>query len=244
MVSREGEIPLSFAQQRLWFLDQLEPGNPFYNIPFAVRLRGELDIRALEKAFREVIKRHEVLRTSFDEVEGQLTQVIASELEFELPVIDLQHYPEEIRETMRQGGLPWRKDGIQFDLSRIPLIRTKLLMLDEQDYLLLLTMHHIISDGWSTGILAKEIITLYEVYATGKGDPLPELKIQYADFAAWQRQWFQGEVLGRQLEYWRKQLESVSPMLYLPTDRPRPAVEKVTRVRRSRSSYRRRSLNH
>ncbi|HHH41043.1 MAG TPA: non-ribosomal peptide synthetase, partial [Chloroflexi bacterium] len=223
-VPRDGDLPLSFAQQRLWFLDQLEPGSPFYNIPTAVRLTGPLDVAALERSLNEIVRRHEALRTTFPTVDGRPRQHIAPELTLPLPVIDLRGLPEAEREAQALR-LATEEAQRPFDLAQGPLIRALLLQLDDDDHIALLTMHHIVSDGWSMGILIQEIAVLYDAFAQGRPSPLPELSIQYADFAAWQRKWLRGEVLERQLSYWKERLADLPPLLELPTDRPRPAVQ-------------------
>ncbi|MDY7077385.1 MAG: amino acid adenylation domain-containing protein, partial [Chloroflexota bacterium] len=223
-VSRDGALPLSFAQQRLWFLDQLAPDNLFYNIPMAVRLKGRLDVTALEQSVNEIVRRHESLRTTFDTVDGKPVQVIAPELTVPLPVVDLTDLPEVEREE-KAHQLVIQEVRRPFDLAQGPLLRARLLWLDEENHIALLTMHHIVSDGWSMEILIREIATLYQAFSASKPSPLPELEVQYADFAHWQREWLQGEVLETQLDYWKQQLGGSPPMLELPTDRPRPAVQ-------------------
>ncbi|MEQ8997811.1 MAG: amino acid adenylation domain-containing protein [Coleofasciculus sp. B1-GNL1-01] len=223
-VSREGNLPLSFAQQRLWFLDQMEPGNPLYNIPRAVRLEGSLNVAALEQSFNEIVRRHEALRTTFKTVDGQPVQVIAPTPRLTLPILDWRQLRDDEREA-EVLRLADEERERPFDLDKDPLLRITLVRLDEAEYVALLTMHHIVSDAWSTGILIRELSTLYEAFSTGQPSPLPELPIQYADFAAWQRQWLQGEVLDNQLSYWRQQLKGAPPILELPTDRTRPAVQ-------------------
>jgi amino acid adenylation domain-containing protein/FkbH-like protein len=219
-VARDVALPLSFAQQRLWFLDQFEAGSSFYHIPAAVRLRGTLDLTALEQSFREVIRRHESLRTRFGVVNGVPVQVIDEAPEFSLAVLDLSTEGErEARRVAMEESLR------PFDLSAGPLLRASVQKLGEQEHVLLCTMHHIISDGWSMGVLIRELTTLYEAYATGEESPLPELSIQYADYAHWQREWLQGEVLEQQLNYWKQQLAGAPAVLELPTDYPRPAVQ-------------------
>jgi amino acid adenylation domain-containing protein/non-ribosomal peptide synthase protein (TIGR01720 family) len=223
-VPRDDELPLSFAQQRLWFLDQLEPNSPFYNIPSAVRLRGRLDVPALERSINEIIRRHEVLRTNFRSVDGRPAQVISPSLELSLTVEDLSGLPESERETEvhRRAVEEARR---AFNLANDPLIRVVLLRLAEEEHVVLLTVHHIVSDGWSTGIFIEEIAALYDAFSNGRPSPLPDLPIQYADFASWQRQWLQGEVLEEQLAYWKQQLAGSPPVLELPTDYPRPSVQ-------------------
>jgi amino acid adenylation domain-containing protein len=220
-VSREGPLPVSYAQQRLWFMDQLEPGSAVYNIPIAMRMTGELDVRALERTLSELIRRHEVLRTTFTSIDGEPVQVIGEAQEVTLPVIDLEETDEVAAEVAR---LATEEAQRPFDLSRGPLLRASLLRLREQEHVVLLTMHHIISDGWSIGVMVQEVGALYEAYTRGAASPLAELPVQYADYAAWQREWLQGEVLERQLNYWREQLGG-APVLELPTDHSRPAVQ-------------------
>ncbi|HZB44769.1 MAG TPA: condensation domain-containing protein, partial [Pyrinomonadaceae bacterium] len=222
-VPRDGELPLSFVQQRFWFLDQLMPGSAAYNIPTAVRLSGTLDAAALERSFDEVVRRHEVLRTTFAVVEGRPRQVIAAESKTRLALVDLGARPAGEREAEAER-LALEEAQEPFDLARGPLLRAKLLRLSPDDHVLLFTMHHIISDGWSAGVLVRELTAIYEAFAEGRESPLAELPIQYADFARWQREWLQGEVLESRLAYWRKQFADRLPVLDLPTDRPRPPV--------------------
>ena len=205
-VPRDGDLPLSFAQQRLWFIDQLAPGNPAYNFPAAVRLRGPLNVAALQHSLNEIVKRHEVLRTTFAIVDGRPVQVIAPTLTITLPVVDLRELPAKPSGRPRFSGWSPRRPQLPFNLARGPLVRATVLQLGETEYVGLLTMHHIVSDGWSTGILIRELAVLYEAFCAGRSSPLPELPIQYADFAHWQRQWLQGEVLETQLAYWKQQL--------------------------------------
>jgi len=222
-VGRDRELPLSFGQERLWFLDQLVPGHAFYNMPAAVRAKGLLDVAVLERSVNEVVRRHEALRTTFATTEGRPFQVVAQALRVELPVIDLGGLADAQRETeiRRLAGV---EAGRPFDLGQGPLVRVMLLRLDDQDHVLLLTLHHIVADGWSMGVCVRELAVLYTAFMAGAPSPLPELPIQYADFAHWQRQWFQGGVLEQQLSYWRTQLAEL-PVLHVPTDRPRPAVQ-------------------
>nr|QEO74680.1 condensation domain-containing protein [uncultured bacterium] len=217
-------FPLSFAQQRLWFLDQLEPNTSVYNIPDTHYFNGPLNLRALERSLSEIVRRHEILRTTFQTVEGEPVQVIAEAQPQQLEVIDLSELPEAEREATAQR-MANEETEQPFDLTRGPLFRFRLLRLGEEQHILLLTMHHIISDGWSLGVLGRELAALYEAYSTGRGSPLAELGIQYADFAVWQREWLQGEVLEKQLAYWREQLGGELPVLELITDRPRPPVQ-------------------
>jgi amino acid adenylation domain-containing protein len=225
-------LPLSYAQQRLWFLDQLEPGNAFYNITAAVRLSGKLERAALGASFQELVRRHEALRTHFSSVAGEAVQVIAESLELEWEEIDLRGLEESEREVA-QSRLAQEKAQTPFDLAQGPLLRLSLLQLGEQEHVLLLVMHHIISDGWSLGVLMHEVAVLYQAYSEGKPGSLPALAIQYADYAAWQREWLTEEVLAEQLEYWRGQLAGVPALLELPTDRPRPALQSYRGATRS-----------
>jgi amino acid adenylation domain-containing protein len=219
-VSREERLPLSFAQQRLWFLNQLVPDNPFYNSPHGVLVNAKLDLKALESAINEIVRRHEVLRTKFEVEAGVPVQVIDEWSPQQLDVQDLTTLPSEVREEeVRRIATEEAEAG--FDLSRGPLLRVKVLKLEEEQQVLLYTMHHIVSDGWSMRILVGEVDALYQAYSAGEPSPLDELSIQYADFAVWQRTWLQGEVLERQIQYWREQLQGLEP-LALPTDHPRP----------------------
>jgi acyl carrier protein len=217
---RDRPLPLSFAQQRLWFIHKLAPDNPYYNIPFAVRISGPLDKNVLRQALVRIMERHEALRTTFRTVDGQGVQHIHHAIAANFQLVDCEHLPVEEREP---AGLRIVSDEAHapFDLEEGPLIRAKLIRLHDHDHLFVLNAHHIISDGWSTGILLREISVLYAARAANQPDPLPPLTIQYADFAVWQRNWFQGEVLESHLAYWRDRLQSIQP-LRLATDRPRP----------------------
>jgi amino acid adenylation domain-containing protein/non-ribosomal peptide synthase protein (TIGR01720 family) len=221
---RDGDLPLSFAQQRLWFLDQLEPGSPLYNIPAAVRLRGPLDAAALEQALAEVVRRHEVLRTAIITEGGRPRQMIATAATAALPLTDLSGLPETEREAA-VARLAAADARAPFDLGAPPLLRARLLRLQADEHVVLFTMHHIVSDGWSMGVLVRELGGAYAAYAAGRSPELPPLPIQYADYAAWQRAWLQGEALERQLAFWRERLAGAPPLLELPTDRPRPGVQ-------------------
>ncbi len=222
-VPRDGPLPLSFAQQRLWFIEQLDPDAPLYDLAFAFRLRGALDPRALRLAVGEVVRRHEVLRTRFEEAGGEPVQVVDPPAPVPLPRVDLRTLAPEAaeREARRLAGGEGR---FRFDLRRGPLLRTTLLRLADDDWALLLTVHHIVFDGWSTGVFNTELSALYGELAAGRPSPLPEPAFQYADYAAWQRGWLAGEVLERQLAWWRTSLAGAPPLLELPTDFPRPAV--------------------
>src|SRR6185436_5624043 len=216
-------LPCSFAQQRLWFLDQLEPGNLAYIVPGIFRFDGPLDLAAFTESVNEVIRRHEILRTSFADIEGEPVQVIEEPQRVAVPLIDLTgvREPERAAEIQR---LAEEEAGRAFDLGCAPLLRVTLLKLDEQDHIVLLTMHHIISDGWSMMVVLQEVAALYDAFTQGSDALLEELPIQYADYAVWQREHLQGEVLEQQLAYWKQQLQDAPPVLELPSDRPRPTV--------------------
>jgi amino acid adenylation domain-containing protein len=222
--ARDGPLPLSFAQQRLWFLDQLAPGSSVYNIPHAVVLAGELSVPALGAAMAEVVRRHEVLRTTFATVEGEPVARVGAAEAPGLPLVDLGVVGgaawEEARRLVRQEG------GRPFDLERGPLLRLLLVRLSERTHTLASTMHHIVSDGWSTGILVRELSALYQAFVAGRESPLAELPIQYGDFAVWQRRWLSGGVLASEIAYWKGQLAGMPPVLELPTDRLRPALRR------------------
>ena len=220
----DAELPLSYAQQRLWFLDQLEPDAPFFNVPAGVRLSGRLDVEALERALREVVRRHESLRTTFGSQDGRPVQRVSEEVRLTFGLIDLSGQPEREREE-RARELAVEEARTPFSLSEGPLVRARLLRLGDQDHVALFTMHHIISDGWSMGVLVREVTALYEAFTRGEPSTLPELPIQYADYAAWQREHLSGETLEEQLSYWKGQLAGAPPVLELPTDRPRPAAQ-------------------
>ncbi|MFP5288963.1 MAG: amino acid adenylation domain-containing protein, partial [Thermoanaerobaculia bacterium] len=223
-VPRSGLLPLSFAQERLWFLDRLVPGNATYNSPLAARLAGPLEIGLLTGALNEVVRRHEALRTTFAEVDGRAVQVISPHLVLVVPAADLRALPEERREEeMRR--LIRGEASRPFDLERGPLLRMTVLAVAPEEHVMLLTMHHIASDGWSTGVLVRELAALLPALAEGRPSPLPKLPLQYADFAVWQRRWFSGEVLAREAAWWRDRLAGAPGVLELPTDRPRPAEQ-------------------
>ncbi len=214
---------LSLAQERLWFLNQLNPGSPVFNVPLAVRLSGLIDPTALERSINEVVRRHDSLRTIFITVDGQAVPVTDSELAVSLRFIDLTSCPVEEREA-KSHRLLAREASEPFDLTRGPLIRATLLRLDQEQHIFLVVMHHITSDGWSLVLFFEELSSIYDASCRGEQSPLASLPIGYADYAAWQREWLQGEVLQKQLSYWKKQLGGELPILELPTDRPRPAA--------------------
>ena len=217
------EAPASFSQQRLWFLHQFESDQAAYNVPRAIRLKGALDVAALRQALAEIVRRHDVLRTHFADVDGQLRQLVTLQ-DIPLEVIDLARLPSAEKEQHTRS-LVAAEAARPFDLERGPVMRTTLLRLGDQEHVLLLTSHHIVSDGWSAEILFRELSAHYDAFAEGKPSPLPPLPIQYADFAAWQRKSLQGAVLEEQLGYWKKQLAGFSGVLALPTDHPRPAIQ-------------------
>ncbi|GAX45463.1 amino acid adenylation domain-containing protein [Tolypothrix sp. NIES-4075] len=223
-VARNEHLPLSFSQERLWFLYQLQQDSSTYNVSFAFRLQGSLNIWALERSLNEIIQRHEALRTTFSADQNKPVQVIAPSLKLTLPIVNLQELPEKERETQ---VLQLVKKEVQqpFDLEQGSLLRSSLVQLGDREYVLLLSVHHIAFDGWSEGILWRELTTLYTAFSTDKPSPLPQLPIQYADFAVWQRQWLQGQVMDSQLNYWKQQLADAPPLLELPTDRVRPPVQ-------------------
>ena len=213
------EHPLSFAQQRLWFINKLEPNSPAYNIALAIRIKGQLNEVALAQSLKEIIRRHKVLRTSFKALNGEPVQVILErEAEDRGRYFPLPNSESEIQSFLVQEGQQ------PFDLAEVGLFRTKLLRLDAEESILIITMHHIIFDGWSAGVWIREVAALYKAFLTGEPSPLPELTIQYVDYAYWQREWLKGEILESQLAYWKQQLGGNLPVLNLPTDYPRPPV--------------------
>nr|WP_275899245.1 non-ribosomal peptide synthetase [Pyxidicoccus caerfyrddinensis] len=217
-------LPLSFAQQRLWLLDQLEPGSPAYNMPLALRVSGVLDTEALRLSLEALVHRHESLRTTFREEPSGPVQVISPPAALPLDVVELSHLPEGSRQA-EVRRLTSAEALRPFDLASGPLLRASLLRLGAQEHVLLVTMHHIVSDGWSLGVLVRELVSFYEAFSSGQSPQLPPLPIQYADFASWQRDWLQGAVLDSQVDYWKQQLSGAPALLELPTDRPRPAVQ-------------------
>ncbi|MEP6802068.1 MAG: amino acid adenylation domain-containing protein [Acidobacteriota bacterium] len=220
---RSEKLPLSFAQQRLWFLDQFEAGNAFYNAPLLLRLAGELHVDALEGAFHRVIARQDSLRTRFDSMDGNPVQTIEVSVEFRVARVDLTGLAEPQREAAAAARIA-EDAAFPFNLEKAPLLRATLYRLDPREHLLLVTTHHIVSDGWSMDVFMRELAAFYEELSTGKPAALPRLPIQYADFAEWQRRWLSGEVLESQLSYWKERLVRL-PVLELPTDRPRPPVQ-------------------
>lgn len=223
-VPREEALPLSFAQERLWFFEQFHQRTSTYNMPFALRMKGPVHLAALQRTFDEILLRHEVLRTSFVTQAGEARQKINADTTWPITVVDLSEL--SLIEREMQAVLTVIEEGDKpFDLTHGPMLRAVLLRMAEQEHVLLVTMHHIASDGWSMSVLLEELSVLYEAFASDKPSPLPELPVQYADFANWQREWFQGEVLEEQLHYWKEQLRDAPFVLDLPTDKPRPAVQ-------------------
>ncbi len=217
-------FPASFAQQRLWFLEQFDPGKSVFHLLYAVRFDGRLNLCALEQALNEVARRHESLRTSFVAVDGQPMQAVARELKLELLVIDLRRQSKEDAdaEARRWAQIEGERP---FDLAAGPLLRSTLIRIGAEESMLVIAMHHIISDGWSMGVFLRELGTLYEAFCAGQPSPLPELPVQYADYSVWQREWMQGEVLEAQLAYWSQHLADAPATLEIATDRPRPAIQ-------------------
>jgi amino acid adenylation domain-containing protein len=223
-VPRNQELPLSFAQERLWFLNQLDPDSAAYHVLRPLRITGRLNVELMERTLTEVMRRHEVYRTVFPAVDGRAVQVINEPQAVSIPVVDLRAWPVAEREAEAMRRV--QAEGLRlFDLARGPLWRLLLLQLDEEDHLLVLTEHHMVHDGWTEGALVRDFLTLYAAFAAGEPSPLAPLPVQYADFAYWQRQWLQGETLETLLAYWKEHLKDAPPVLMLPTDRPRPAVQ-------------------
>ncbi|MFT4174783.1 MAG: amino acid adenylation domain-containing protein [Rhodocyclaceae bacterium] len=223
---RPADVPaqLSFAQQRLWFLTELEPDSPVFNMPYALRLQGATDVGVLARALNEIVRRHASLRTLFQLVDDQVQQVILPECVLPLPLTDLSRLPADAAQDEARR-LAHAESRRPFRLGREVPIRASVIRLAPDECIVLLTLHHIVSDAWSMGVLVKEVATLYAAYAHGEPSPLPELPVQYADFAHWQRQWLTGNVLAQQLDYWKNTLQGAPALLELPTDFPRPPVK-------------------
>ena len=215
----QDNYPLSFAQRRMWLLDQLEPGNPAYNLSFSIRLRGNLNVDALVTSVAELIRRHEMLRTTFIMVEDEPAQVIHAPFRLSIPVVSAPSEENELQKLIHE------ESSRPFDLLQGPLLRAKLLNLDAAEHIFIFTCHHIISDGWSVVVFVRELQTLYQAFINDRTSPLPDLPIQYVDFAHWQEEWLRGDVLESQLGYWKKQLAAPLPVLDLPTDYARPKVQ-------------------
>ncbi len=222
---RGRDLPLSLAQQRLWFIDQLEPGNPLYNMASMYRMQGRLNLLALEETVNEIVRRHESLRTTFRNVDGAPVQVINPKMRLSLQVTAVSGVDQVQREAELKRLT--RNEAVRpFDLAVGPLLRARLFQIEPEDHVLMFVVHHIVGDGWSGSLIAGELAALYEAFTQGRPSPLPDLAIQYADFALWQRQWMQGDVREGHLDYWRRQLEGAPAVLELPTDRPRLAVQR------------------
>src|SRR5712671_2528676 len=223
MTIAQATYPASFAQQRLWFLDQLEPGTPAYNLVRAFRLSGALDVAALTSAIRTVVRRHESLRTVFEMVEGETRQIVLSDLDIQVPVVAVTHLPlgdrraEALRIASEEGKKP-------FDLTQGPLFRALLVRMHRDQHLLVLAMHHIITDGWSISILFRELARCYEAFVNREEVHLPELPVQYVEYAQWQRENITGEVLEKQVAYWKNKLKGAQTVIDLPVDHPRPPI--------------------
>ena len=226
-----GPLPLSFAQERLWFFDQLEPNSAAYNIPRVLRLNGPLDTNALRRSLDTIVARHEVLRTSFLNDSGKPALSIAASTTVETPLFDLSRLPAQDRDQETRE-LANRETQRPFDLAQAPLLRAGLVRLGEEEHVLLLTMHHIISDGWSMGVFLRELTSIYNAFMTGESTALPALAVQYVDFATWQRQWLSG-ALQKQLDYWREELAGAPAVIDLPVDRPRPPMRSFRGARQS-----------
>ncbi len=224
IISRNKTLHLSYQQQRLWFLDQLDPNNSVYNIPTAVKIKGKLNIKLFENSLNYIIQRHEILRTSIQESEGKAYRKIHADYKINLNNIDYSNIPEDNKDYKILDKI--REEASKpFLLSQVPLLRTTLLKIDVDEYVFILTMHHIISDGWSSGIFVNEFSQIYTALLHNQQINLPPLKIQYADYSYWQRNWLQGEILEKYVDFWKKQLDGIPPVINLPTDRPRPAVQ-------------------
>ncbi len=217
--SKYNVFPLSFAQKRLWFLDRFEANKSVYNIPSAYKITGKLDYSVLERAINSIIERHEILRTIFIVVDQEPFQVVNSDVKINIPLIDLTNVDKQ-EDKIRV--ILFQEASQHFNLSKGPLLSVKLIKTAEDQHIVSLTMHHIISDGWSMSILIKEVITLYNSFAQDRPSPLPPLKIQYADFAKWQNDYMQGEKFDEQLSYWKEKLEEIPQAIDLPFDKPRP----------------------
>ncbi|HHJ53745.1 MAG TPA: non-ribosomal peptide synthetase, partial [Caldithrix abyssi] len=225
---KEGKLgnafPLSYAQQRLWFLYQMEPGSTAYNIPAAVRLKGRLDQTALEKSLNEIVRRHEILRTTFTTINGTPMQVVSSDGKIDIQVKDISDLDKKSQEQTLNKLLA-ELNATHFDIKKGPLLKTSLFKLNTNEHILHIVMHHIISDGWSVSVFVNEFSRLYTSFLNDQPSPLPPLPIQYADFAVWQKKKLDTEIKEKQLPYWREKLGGELPVLQLPTDRPRPAVK-------------------
>ena len=226
IVQRTGDLPLSSGQKRMWYLNQMETNSPVYNLPEAFRLMGRLDTGALKRALNEIIRRHEVLRTTYPMKDNGPVRIISPSLSLQVPIIDLSTKPENDREVSLAQYLEaeaWRP----FDLSTGPLVRASIVKLADEEYILFFMPHHSVFDGWSWSVFKKELFSLYDAFAAGKASPLPDLPIQYADFSCWQNEWLKGKEAEKQLAYWRNKLSGELPVLEIPTDFPRPVIQPI-----------------
>ena len=217
-------LPLSWAQKRLWFLDRLQPGSDFYNVVFTCGLNGDLNVPALERSLREIIRRHGALRTRFVVENGEPLQKVEASVEFRLPLLDLGSQESAENRRKRAQEIVEQEAAKPFDLGIAPLLRGVLVRLEEREHILALSIHHIVVDEWSMGVLQQEMALLYAAYVQGQESPLQEMPMQYADYTLWQAQWLKGEVFVRQMEYWKRQLAGMPELLELPTDKPRPTI--------------------
>src|SRR5689334_390990 len=231
MASESFIFPASFAQQRLWFLEQLDPGKSVYHMLYSVRFETCLNLKALTQSLDELARRHESLRTSFVTTDGKPMQVVAKEIKIKLPVTDLSDLPASARERKARW---WAESeaGQPFDLTTGPLWRPRLLRFADDDNVLLICLHHIITDGWSMRVLFRELAIYYEAFSAKRTMTLPELAIQYADYATWQREWLEGEELQVQIAHWKNLLDGAPVLLELATDWPRPAIQTFIGARR------------
>jgi hypothetical protein len=222
-IGRDRPLPVSFAQQRLWFIDQFNPGSYLYNVPSIFRISGELNVSALQRTLNEIVRRHEVLRTTFVDNEGVPVQIVGPPHEMNLPVFDLRGLPESERESEAER-LSHEESRSPFDLAKGPMFRARLIRTAESEFVLVLNIHHICTDGWSKGILLKELSALYAAFAQGNPSPLAALPVQYGDFSAWQRDWEKTPDFQSHIDYWRNRLSGAPEVIELPTDRPRPDI--------------------
>lgn len=220
---RHGHLPLSFGQDRLWWVDQLQPNSTIHNLRSIFQFKGPLNVNILEQSLHAIEQRHEILRTIFPAVDGQPAQTILPDPRLQLPIVEFdQHFIQQKNDEIQRLAIEEAQQP--FDLAQGPLVRVKLLRLAEDEHIFMLTSHHIINDRWSTSVFMRELAGHYSAFITGQTSSLPHLPIQYADFAQFQRQWLQGKVLDEQLNYWKKQLDGELPILKLPTDRPPPVI--------------------
>ncbi|MBA2682308.1 MAG: AMP-binding protein, partial [Ktedonobacteraceae bacterium] len=224
-VERDKPIPLSFSQERVWFMHYLDPSNTSYHFQATLRFKGHLHVEAVERALNEIVRRHEIFRTSVQEIDGQPMQNIHAFTPFTLPIIDIRDLPPELREA-RFSSLVQQESRRLFDLSCLPLVRWTLVQLDDQHYGLIHVEHHLVHDGWSLNVFLREFMALYQAFVSTDVSPLPEPAIQFADFVAWHRQWMQSGVQEQQLHYWKQKLQGAPTLLKLPTDYPRPATQR------------------